>query len=579
MNDYSVEKGGVQMAENEKIWLRHYPPEVPATLDYPEVPLTQFLLDAAKDYPERDAFDFMGKSMTFRELLDEVYRFAAALKELGVQKGECVGIMLPNTPQGIIAYYAVLMVGGIVVQINPLYMKKELKHQLADSGATTIVCLDLVWPRVQEVKPETKLKRVIVTRLSDYLPVPKNWLFQLKSKLAGESVSVNYGGDTYSFVSLVKKSSPEPMEPVFESADDIALLQYTGGTTGLAKGAMLTHRNLVANCCQAEAWLYKAKRTEPQSFVGALPFFHVYGMTTVMNLGMKMAAKIILVPKFDTDLVLKKIQEHKPTFFPGAPTMYVGLINHPKISQYDLSSVDACLSGSAPLPLEVQEKFEELSGGLLVEGYGMTETSPVTHANLLWDRKKSGTIGLPWPDTDARIVDVETGEVLPPGHEGELQVKGPQVMKGYWNRPEETEKVLKDGWMCTGDIAKMDEDGYFYILDRKKDVIIAGGFNIYPREVEDILYEHEAVKEAAVIGVKDDYRGETVKAFIVLKEGHSVAEKELDRFCRERLAKFKVPRLYEFRKELPKSSIGKVLRRVLADEEKERSMQLNKKNA
>ncbi|MBH8602013.1 long-chain fatty acid--CoA ligase [Thermoactinomyces sp. CICC 23799] len=567
------------MAENEKIWLRHYPPEVPATLDYPEVPLTQFLLDAAKDYPERDAFDFMGKSMTFRELLDEVYRFAAALKELGVQKGECVGIMLPNTPQGIIAYYAVLMVGGIVVQINPLYMKKELKHQLADSGATTIVCLDLVWPRVQEVKPETKLKRVIVTRLSDYLPVPKNWLFQLKSKLAGESVSVNYGGDTYSFVSLVKKSSPEPMEPVFESADDIALLQYTGGTTGLAKGAMLTHRNLVANCCQAEAWLYKAKRTEPQSFVGALPFFHVYGMTTVMNLGMKMAAKIILIPKFDTDLVLKKIQEHKPTFFPGAPTMYVGLINHPKISQYDLSSVDACLSGSAPLPLEVQEKFEELSGGLLVEGYGMTETSPVTHANLLWDRKKSGTIGLPWPDTDARIVDVETGEVLPPGHEGELQVKGPQVMKGYWNRPEETEKVLKDGWMCTGDIAKMDEDGYFYILDRKKDVIIAGGFNIYPREVEDILYEHEAVKEAAVIGVKDDYRGETVKAFIVLKEGHSVTEKELDRFCRERLAKFKVPRLYEFRKELPKSSIGKVLRRVLADEEKERSMQLNKKNA
>jgi long-chain acyl-CoA synthetase len=579
MNDYSVKRGGVQMAENEKIWLRHYPPEVPATLDYPEVPLTQFLLDAAKDYPERDAFDFMGKSMTFRELLDEVYRFAAALKELGVQKGECVGIMLPNTPQGIIAYYAVLMIGGIVVQINPLYMKKELKHQLADSGATTIVCLDLVWPRVQEVKPETKLKRVIVTRLSDYLPVPKNWLFQLKSKLAGESVSVNYGGDTYSFVSLLKKSSPEPMEPVFESADDIALLQYTGGTTGLAKGAMLTHRNLVANCCQAEAWLYKAKRTEPQSFVGALPFFHVYGMTTVMNLGMKMAAKIILIPKFDTDLVLKKIQEHKPTFFPGAPTMYVGLINHPKISQYDLSSVDACLSGSAPLPLEVQEKFEELSGGLLVEGYGMTETSPVTHANLLWDRKKSGTIGLPWPDTDARIVDVETGEVLPPGHEGELQVKGPQVMKGYWNRPEETEKVLKDGWMCTGDIAKMDEDGYFYILDRKKDVIIAGGFNIYPREVEDILYEHEAVKEAAVIGVKDDYRGETVKAFIVLKEGHSVTEKELDRFCRERLAKFKVPRLYEFRKELPKSSIGKVLRRVLADEEKERSMQLNKKNA
>lgn len=567
------------MDENEKIWLRHYPPEVPATLDYPEVPLTQFLLDAAKDYPERDAFDFLGKSMTFRELLDEVYRFAAALKELGVQKGECVGIMLPNTPQGVIAYYAVLMIGGIVVQINPLYMKKELKHQLRDSGAKTIVCLDLVWPKVREVKPETQLKRVIVTRLSDYLPAPKNWLFQLKSKFTGESVSVNYDTETHSFTSLMKKASPEPMEPVFESVDDIALLQYTGGTTGLAKGAMLTHRNLVANCCQAEAWLYKAKRTEPQSFVGALPFFHVYGMTTVMNLGMKMAAKMILIPKFDTDMILQMIEKHKPTFFPGAPTMYVGLINHPKISQYDLSSIDACLSGSAPLPLEVQEKFEELSGGLLVEGYGMTETSPVTHANLVWDRKKSGTIGLPWPDTDARIVDIETGEVLPPGHEGELQVKGPQVMKGYWNRPEETEKVLKDGWMSTGDIAKMDEDGYFYILDRKKDIIIAGGFNIYPREVEDILYEHEAVKEAAVIGVKDDYRGETVKAYIVLKEGYSVSEKELDQFCRERLAKFKVPRLYEFREELPKSTIGKVLRRVLSDEEKAESSPLNKKNA
>ena len=567
------------MAENEKIWLRHYPPEVPATLDYPEVPLTQFLLDAAKDYPERDAFDFLGKSMTFRELLDEVYRFAAALKDLGVQKGECVGIMLPNTPQGVIAYYAVLMIGGIVVQINPLYMKKELKHQLRDSGAKTIVCLDLVWPKVQEVKPETQLKRVIVTRLSDYLPVPKSWLFQLKSKLTGESVNVNYDAETHSFASLMKKTSPEPIEPVFESVDDIALLQYTGGTTGLAKGAMLTHRNLVANCCQAEAWLYKAKRKEPQSFVGALPFFHVYGMTTVMNLGMKMAAKIILIPKFDTKMILQMIQKHKPTFFPGAPTMYVGLINHPEISQYDLSSVDACLSGSAPLPLEVQEKFEELSGGLLVEGYGMTETSPVTHANLVWDRKKSGTIGLPWPDTDARIVDIETGEVLPPGHEGELQVKGPQVMKGYWNRPEETEKVLKDGWMSTGDIAKMDEDGYFYILDRKKDIIIAGGFNIYPREVEDILYEHEAVKEAAVVGVQDDYRGETVKAYIVLKEGYSVSEKELDQFCRERLAKFKVPRIYEFRKELPKSSIGKVLRRVLSDEEQEKSSPLNKKNA
>lgn len=559
------------MTQTDKLWLRHYPPQVPATLNYPDVPITQFLIDATNDYPEREALVFFGKSMTFRQLLRDVTLFAQALKKLGVRQGERVGIMLPNTPQAVIAYYAALFVGAIVVQINPLYMRKELLHQLSDSGAETIVCLDLVWPKVQEIKEETHLKRIIVTRLSDYLPFPKSWFYSLKMKLDGQYTGIRYDSQTRSFLSLMRSAPSEPVKPTCQSTEDVALLQYTGGTTGLAKGAMLTHRNLVANCMQAEAWLYRANREQHHSFLGVLPFFHVYGMTVVMNLAMRMAGRIILVPRFDLDLILKLIDKYKPSFFPGSPTMYVGLINHPQISRYDLSSIEACLSGSAPLPLEVQEKFEEITGGLLVEGYGMTETSPVTHSNLLWERKKNGTIGIPWPDTDARIVDIETGEVLPPGKEGELQVKGPQVMKGYWQRPQETEKVLKDGWMSTGDIAMMDEDGYFYILDRKKDMIIAGGYNIYPREVEDILYEHEAIQEAAVIGIRDDYRGETVKAYVVLKKGKFVTKEELDNFCRSRLAKYKVPRIYEFCTELPKSAVGKVLRRVLAEKEKQKN--------
>ncbi|WP_124726995.1 long-chain-fatty-acid--CoA ligase [Staphylospora marina] len=557
------------MADTEKVWLKHYPPDVPKSLDYPDILLTRFLTDAAADYPDRIAIEFLGKSITYRELLQDVYRFANALKDLGVTRGQRVAIMLPNSPQAIIAYYGALFAGAVVVMINPLYMERELEHQLSDSGAEVIVCLDLVLPKVMQVREKTRIKQIIVTGLKDYLPFPKNWLFALKTRFDGTHVKVEETADVVRMTRLMEKALATPVESPVRSPDELALLQYTGGTTGLAKGAMLTHRNLVANCLQAEAWLYRMKRGN-LSILGVLPFFHVYGLTVVMNFGIRMAATQILVPRFDAGLILKLIHKHKPTCFPGAPTIYVGLINHPDIQKYDLSSVEACISGSAPLPVEVQDKFEALSGGRLVEGYGLTETSPVTHSNLIWDRKKSSTIGLPWPDTDARVVDPETGEPLPPGEIGELQVKGPQVMKGYWNRPEETEKVLRDGWLSTGDIARMDEDGYFYIIDRKKDVIIAGGFNIYPREVEEVLFEHPAVKEAVVIGVPDPYRGETVKAFIVKKEGMNVTAVELDAFCRERLAKYKVPRLYEFRDELPKSTVGKVLRRILVEEERQK---------
>lgn len=353
-----------------------------------------------------------------------------------------------------------------------------------------------------------------------------------------------------------------------DPVEDVALLQYTGGTTGFPKAAMLTHRNLIANTLMCAHWMYRCQKGE-EVILGVLPFFHVYGMTTIMNLSIMQAYKMILLPKFDVETVLKTIEKKKPTLFPGAPTMYIALLNHPTLANYDLSSIKVCISGSAPLPVEVQQKFEQITGGKLIEGYGLTEASPVTHSNFLWDGERiKGSIGVPWPDTEAKIVSLETGEEANVNEIGELVVRGPQVMKGYWNQPFETESVLRDGWLYTGDMGYMDERGYFFIVDRKKDMIIASGYNIYPREVEEVLYEHPKVQEAVVIGVPDEYRGETVKAFIVLKEGMQCTEEELNQFMRSRLAAYKVPRIYEFRKELPKTAVGKILRRALAEEHK-----------
>ncbi|OYD08338.1 long-chain-fatty-acid--CoA ligase [Paludifilum halophilum] len=557
------------MAEKEKVWFRHYPESIPATLEYPDVPITYYLEKAAADFPDLEAIHFMGKRMTYRQLLEDVYRLAQSLRELGVQKGERVSIMLPNSPQSVISYYAVLLLGGIVVQTNPMYKERELEHQLKDSGAETVICLDQVYHQVAKVKTSTSVKQVIVTSIKDYLPFPKNWLYPLKVKKEGMDIDIPYGEGIHSFSQLLKKALSEPVPSQVDSLDEVALLQYTGGTTGLPKGAMLTHRNILVNVIQCNAWMYKGKRGQEKS-LGIVPLFHVYGMTVMMNYSVYLAATMILMPRFDAEETLKLIQKERPTLFPGAPTIYVALINHPKISEYDLSSIHACLSGSAPLPLMVQEEFEKRIGGRLVEGYGLTESSPVTHANPIWDRRKNGSIGLPWPDTDCRIVDPSTGEEVAEGEMGVLQVRGPQVMKGYWNQEEETSKTIRDGWLHTGDIGTMDEEGYFYIMDRQKDMIIAGGFNIYPREVEEVLYDHPGVQEAAVVGVPDPYRGETVKAFVVLKPDHSLTEEELQVYCREKLANFKVPRLYEFRDELPKTTVGKVLRRVLAEEERKK---------
>ncbi|RTE05822.1 long-chain-fatty-acid--CoA ligase [Paenibacillus whitsoniae] len=549
-----------------KPWLRHYPAEVAPTYEYPKHNLAQFMIDSAHRYPQRNALHFMGANLTYRELLDASYRFAHALQDLGVLPGERVSIMLPNCPSAIIAYYGTLLMGGIVVMTNPLYVERELIHQLSDSEARVIVTLDLLFNRVQKAKVHTAIQHVIVTSIKDYLPFPKNLLYPIKMRKDGTPLRVVYGEGVHAFKKLLRAASNEPTCAVVDSDEDIALLQYTGGTTGFAKGVMLTHSNLIANTIQTSRWCYRREEGGDR-FLGAIPVFHVFGLTVLLNQSMYQAGMLILIPRFDVDMILDTIHKLKPTIFPGAPTMYVGLINHKRAKELDLSSINICVSGSAPLPLEVQERFEELTHGRLIEGYGLTEASPVTHANPIWGFRKIGSIGLPFPDTDVKVVDSDTGEELPVGVIGEIAIKGPQVMKGYWKREKETAMTLKNGWLYTGDMGRMDEDGFFSIVDRKKDLIIAGGYNIYPREIEEVLYEHPAVLEAAVAGVPDEYRGETVKAFIVVKPGMTLTVQELDTWCRERLAAYKVPRKVEFRETLPKTMVGKVLRRKLLEDE------------
>lgn len=557
----------------EKVWLASYPKEVPHSIELPEIPVHQFLTQAFESMPNKVAIHFMGRELTYKELYESALKFANYLRSLGVEKGDRVAIMLPNCPQAVIAYYGTMYAGGVVVQTNPLYTERELQYQMADSGAKVILVMDILYPRAMKILHETNIENVIVSGIKDYLPFPKNLVYPfIQKKQYGFSVKVEHSGTNHLFTEIIKMAKTDKIEQDFDFENDLALLQYTGGTTGFPKGVMLTHKNLVANTLMCDAWMYKCKKGE-ETILGILPFFHVYGMTTVLILSVMQQGKMVLLPKFDAEQALKTIDKQKPTLFPGAPTMYIGLLNHPDLAKYDLSSIKACLSGSAALPLEVQEKFEELTGGRLVEGYGLTETSPVTHANPIWDHRINGSIGLPWPNTEAVILRSGETEVLPVGEIGEIAVKGPQVMKGYWNRLEETAMTFADGWFLTGDLGYMDEKGYFYVVDRKKDMIIAGGFNIYPREVEEVLYEHEAIQECVVAGIPDPYRGETVKAYIVLKEGKSVTDKELNEFCRKNLAAYKVPRFYEFRKELPKTAVGKILRRTLIEEEKQKIAQ------
>jgi len=555
----------------EKPWLKSYEPQVPPSLEYPQRPLFSNLEETARKYPDASATIFLNKTITYRELNDLTDRFAAALQQLGVKKGDRVAIYTANCPQFVVGYYAALKIGAIVVTFNPLYAAREVEHQLKDSGAETMVVMSRFYPIVKSVRANTHLRRVVVTNIKEYFPPLVKLLYTLfRERKGGDRVDISGDPNTYWFQDVVK-SAPAKPGPVEVTASDTACFLYTGGTTGVPKGAELTHANLMSNAVACRHWLHDIQETK-EVVLTTIPLYHSYGMTTCMNLSVYAAGAMVLIPNpRDYDDIMKNVSKHHVTLFPGVPTMYVAFNNYPDLAKYDVSSIRACISGAAGLPVEVQTKFQELTGARLVEGYGLSEASPVTHANPVYGDNRIGTIGLPWPDTEAKIVDLETGkDELGVGEAGELIIRGPQVMKGYWNMPEETAMTIRDGWLFTGDIATMDEDGYFKIVDRKKDIIIAGGFNIYPREVEEVLYEHPDIREAVVAGIPDPYRGETVKAYCVLKEGASVSEEEMILFCRDKVAKYKVPSAVEFRSELPKTIVGKVLRRILVAEEKQK---------
>jgi len=554
----------------EKPWFRFWPEHVPKHIDYPEVPLFEFLRKTAQKYGDKTAAIYFDKPLSYRELYEATERFATALADLGVKKGDKVALYLPNMPQFIIAYYGAIRIGAVETAISPLYREREVEHQLNDSEAETIVVLDALYPVVERVLNKTKVKRVIVTGLKEYMPSATAFLGTLFKKIPSHKVERKE--NIHFFKELLTKYPANPPEVDINPREDLVALQYTGGTTGTSKGAMLTNLNLVSNAVCCAAWLGGTEGEE--TFLTVLPLFHIYGMTTGMNAPIYLGGKMVMLPKFDIEATLKAIEKNKVSCFCGAPTMYSMLFAHPNFSKYNLSSVRFCISGSAPLPPEVQKKWMDATGGVLVEGYGLTESSPVTHCNPLDKTLKTvkiGSIGLPWPDTDAKIMDIETGEKeLGVGETGELVVKGPQVMLGYWKMPEESAAVLRDGWLYTGDIGKMDEDGYFYITDRKKDLIKYKGYSVYPREIEDVLYEHPAVKLCAVVGKPDAVSGEIPKAFVVLKEGATASEEEIKKFVNEKVAPYKAIRELEFRKELPMTLVGKVLRRVLQEEERQK---------
>ena len=558
----------------DRPWLASYPPEVPTDYDFPEVPLTRLLDDAAASFPTTTALAFLGSRISYRDLKDSVDRFATALSGLGVRKGDRVAIVLPNCPQNVIAFFAALRLGAVVVQHNPLYTEKEMAHQLADSGAKVVVCLDKIYDTVAKVRARTEVQHVVVASLTEYLPPAKQLLLKLpvgsvKKKRSEISAPIPAGANVKRFLPLLKAAKSPARQAPIDARTDLALLQYTGGTTGLSKGAMLTHFNLVANAYQNRLW-FPDVQAGKEVTLAVLPLFHAYGLTVCMNNSMLLAGTLVLLPRFDLDLVFEAIDEFKPTLFPGVPPIYKAMTDSPKVKQHDLKSIKACISGAMKLPIETQEQFERISGGRLVEGYGMTETSPSTHANPIFGKRKTGTIGLPLPGTECRIVDQsDPTRDLPVGAPGELAIRGPQVFQGYWNKPEDTAATLtQDGWILTGDVAVMDDDGYFTIVDRKKELIIAGGFNIYPSEVEEVLFAHSDVADAVVVGLPDKYRGETVKAYVVRKPGATLSEQDVIDHCATSLTAYKVPKVVEFRDALPRTVVGKVLRRVLLEEER-----------
>ena len=552
-----------ESAGRDKPWLANYEKGVPEFVEYEDVCLPAFLDRSAERFPDRSALNFQGYRIRFRQLKEMVDRFASALSAFGVNRGDRVALLLPNTIPCVAAYYAVLKIGAIAVMNNPLYSDRELDHQFNDSGAKLLVTLDLLGNRMIDLRPKTRIKQIVITSIGDYLPFPKNWLFPLVAKKKKLAADVKPADDVFKWKAVLADHRPNP-PAVTLGFEDVAMYQYTGGTTGVSKGVMLTHANLSKNVQQCRAW-FPTFKEGAEVMLGALPFFHVFGLTTAMNFAIYMGWENVLVPKPQPEQLLEAIGKYKPTFAPLVPTMYIGILNHANIDRTPMTSIKGCFSGSAPLPVEVIRDFEKRTGAVIVEGYGLTETSPVTHINpFAGGKRKVGSIGLPISDTECRIVELNDGRTdLPTGETGELMVKGPQVMTGYWNKPDATAETLVDGWLHTGDIGQMDAEGYFYIVDRKKDMIISGGYNVYPRDIEEVFFEHPKVQEATAIGIPHPKRGEAVKVFIVLKEGTTATQEEMIAFCHEKLAKYKWPTEVEFRTELPKSNVGKVLKKEL----------------
>lgn len=552
-----------QSTYEKKIWLNSYEPKIPGTIDFEDILVPQYLTQSAAQFPDHTALIFQGYSVSFKELNDMVGKFAAGLKDFGIKKGDSVAILLPNVIPCVVAYYAILRIGGIVVFNNPLYSDRELEHQFTDSKSKFLITLDLLVERMVTLREKTDIKTIVYTSIGDYLPFVKRLLFPLVAKKKGLAKDVSPAPDLHAFKDIMAKYTPDTTQADL-TMEDVAMYQYTGGTTGVSKGVILTHKNISCQIQQIEAWFPEFDKGA-EIMLGALPFFHVFGMSVSMNLAIRLAWANVLVPKPQAEPLLEAISKFKVTFAPLVPTMYIGILDHPDLEHTDLTSIKGCFSGSAPLPVEVINTFEKKTGSIIVEGFGLTESSPVTHVNPFRGQRKAGSIGVPLPDTECRIVDLEDpGKEMPVGESGELLMRGPQIMKGYLNKPEETAKTLtEDGFLCTGDVAKMDEDGYFYIVDRIKDMIISGGYNVYPRDIDEVLYEHPKIVEACAVGIPHPKRGESIKAFVVLKQGQTMTEKEVIDYCAERLARYKLPVAVEFREELPKSNVGKILRKDL----------------
>ena len=565
------------MIDVSRPWRKYYDAEIPDPFQPEVMAIHDLLTRTARQTPRGKAIVFQNWSVRYAEF-DRLTGVAAAnLRQLGLTAGRRVAVLLPNLPQTLITYFAILKAGGVVVMMNPLYMENELHHQFEDSSAEFLVTLDLLWSKVEGLREKVSLKRIIVTSIADALAFPLRQLYMVKAWKEGKGNGLPIDGHSVVAWKDVLQGTDVFSHEVVDPHKELAMLQYTGGTTGVPKGVMLSHANLTANVQQCQAMLPRLTKTR-HTLLAVLPFFHIFGLTVCMNFAVGLGATIIPFPRLVVADLLKAIQKYKPTIFPAVPAIFVAMIQHKNLRQYRLSSIDYCISGSAPLPVDVMQKFQQLTGAEIIEGYGLSEASPVTHLNPLDGKHKPGSIGIPIPATEARIVDMEGGAVpVPQGKLGELVILGPQVMQGYWNRPDETASTIRNTWLYTGDIAYMDEEGFCFIVDRKKDLIITGGYNVYPRDVDEVLYEHPKVKEAVAVGIPHPTRGEIVKAYIVPKDGEVIEQSEIIEFCSKKLAKYKVPRRVEFRSDLPKTLVGKVLRRALRQEEMEKVEQRRKR--